>query len=107
MAAGSKLIVVDGVDYVPAGSVTDHSQSPVKIVILQRGWVMVGRWSRTNDNCTLDNASVIERWGTTKGLGELVDGPTKNTKLAPCGHVEFHILGVVAAISAREDAWSL
>ncbi len=96
-------ITVDGAEYVKKSDL--HADSPVKIVILQRGWVMVGRWSRDGDNCTLDDASVIERWGTTKGLGELVDGPTENTKLAPCGHVEFHILGVVAAISADESKW--
>ncbi len=105
-------ISVNGVAYVRADSMTtatppSYADSPIKIVILQRGWVMVGRWGRDGDNCTLDDAKVIERWGTTKGIGELVAGPVKGkTQLRDCGHVEFHILGVVAAISCDEAGWS-
>lgn len=100
-------ITVNGVDYIPANSVTrDLSDSPVRIVILQRGWVMIGRWSQDGDKCRLDNASVIRKWGTTKGLGELVDGPTDKTILDPIGQVEFHILGVVASV-ACDPGWPL
>lgn len=95
-------ITVDGITYT-AG--TDHTDSPVKIVILQRGWVMVGRWGADGDLCWLDDAKVVRRWGTTQGLGELVDGPLADTVLDPAGHVEFHRLGVVAAISANPDKW--
>lgn len=94
-------VVVDGRTYV-----LQPSPSAIKIVILQRGWVMIGRWSRDGDDCSLDNAHVIRQWGTKKGIGELVGGPTSSTVLDPAGHVEFHILTVVATIDAEESAWA-
>lgn len=100
-------ITVDGTTYVPADTVRpDHTDSPVRIVILQRGHVMVGRWSTDGDMCSLDDAAVIRRWGTTKGLGELAHGPTSNTVLDPAGHVEFHVLATIATISVDADAWA-
>lgn len=100
----NEKIEINGVQYVRADSVA-NIDSEIKIVILQRGWVMIGRWSQDGEKCALDDAKVIEHWGTTKGLGELVNGPTKNTKLSPCGHVEFHILGVIATISVDDSKW--
>ena len=94
-------VIIDGVTYHPETKISD-----IKIVILQRGWVMIGRWSRVGDMCSLDNAHVIRQWGTKKGLGELVDGPSSSTILDPSGHVEFHILTVVATLDAKEDAWA-
>jgi len=79
----------------------------LKIVVLQRGWVLIGRFKRGGDRCTLSNASVIRRWGTTKGLGELADeGPKQDTLLDKChGLVEFNELTMVLSISAREEKW--
>jgi hypothetical protein len=79
----------------------------VAIAILQRGWVMVGRLSRAGDQVHLENASVIRRWGTTNGLGELAtEGPKQNTVLDPTGKVQFHELTAIAIISCQEDKWS-
>jgi hypothetical protein len=78
----------------------------LKIVVLQRGWVLIGTFEQNGDKCKLHNAAVIRNWGTTKGLGELVDGPTVSTKLDKChGVVEFHELTIVLSISAREEKW--
>ncbi len=104
----SETITVNGVDYVPKGTVAiAQPNGELKIVILQRGWVMVGRMERSGSECKLHNASVIRNWGTTKGLGEIaVKGPTKDTKLDPCGGlVEFDYLTVVASISVEEKKW--
>ena len=54
----------------------------------------------------LKDASVIRRWGTTKGLGQLINGPLKETVLDPCGTVEIHEQTVVAAIKC-EGGWNL
>jgi hypothetical protein len=76
------------------------------IVILQRGWVMVGRLNKNGYNCELSNASVIRLWGTSKGLGEIaLNGPTSNTKLDPCGLVKFHLMTTVATIHCEESKW--
>lgn len=99
---------VNGVKYVPKNSQQIQQPSgPMKIVILQRGWVMVGKLERNGSDCKLHNASVIRSWGTTKGLGELaINGPTKNTVLDPCGGVvEFDYLTVVASLSVDERKW--
>lgn len=93
---------INGVEYVP---ITEDGV--IKIVILQRGWVMVGKYSRDGDDCRLTNASVIRNWGTTRGLGEIAqDGPTKDTKLDPTnGLVEFHRLTEIATITVNQEKW--
>lgn len=85
---------------------TENSNSPVKIAILQRGWVFVGRYSKTGSNCKLNFAYCIRQWGTTKGLGELVNGPTDKTVLDNAGTVRFHELGIVALIDCDDSKWS-
>lgn len=81
--------------------------SDVRIVILQRGWVMVGLYGRDGEDCWLEKAHVIRRWGTTRGLGELaVNGPLSNTQMDPCGRVDFHVLTVVATIRCEASRWS-
>ena len=77
-----------------------------QIVILNRGWVVVGDYSEKGDECYLTNASVIRVWGTTKGLGELAEkGPLTNTKLDPCPNVTFHKLTMVARMDVLEENW--
>jgi hypothetical protein len=102
-----KTVIIDDEEYVPA-SECKELDSPVKIVILQRGWAMVGRFERKDSECKLHDASVIRVWGTTKGLGEIAkDGPTSSTKLDKCnGLVEFDYLTVVATLSCDDKKWS-
>lgn len=76
-----------------------------QIVVLQRGWIVVGHVTRDGDELTITNASVIRRWGTTKGLGQLVNGPTPTTRLDPAGTIRAHILTVVMTIDA--PGWTL
>ena len=100
-----KTIEVNGVTYYSDKPKT--SSGNVKIVILQRGWCMVGRFERKENECKLSDASVIRTWGTTKGLGEIAEGgPTTSTKLDKCnGLVEFDYLTVVASIECNEKNW--
>ena len=79
----------------------------IKIVILPRGWNMIGHFSQEGSKCKLEKAAVIRRWGTSKGLGELaMSGPLSNTILDPCPlPVEFHELTVIATISCVEGVW--
>ena len=76
-------VIIGNVEYSPL-----EQKGNIKIVILQRGWNMVGRFERVGSDCKLHNASVIRIWGTTKGLGEIAkDGPTKGTSIifkSPC-----------------------
>lgn len=78
-----------------------------RIVVLQRGWVVVGNLYKMGQDFTLRNASVIRNWGTDKGLGQIANGgPTANTKLDPSPDIHFHELTVVMAISCKESVWS-
>lgn len=108
MAKTSNSVTIDGVEYVPKSSQpTPEIVGDLKIVVLQRSWVMVGRLERNGSDCKLHNASVIRIWGTKGGLGEIAkDGPTKSTILDKCnGVVEFDFLTVVASISCEESKW--
>lgn len=81
--------------------------NPVKIVILQRGWVVVGRFSKEGSECKLEDASVIRRWGTTKGLGEIAkNGPTSSTTLDNTPTITYHELTAVATINCEESQWT-
>ena len=101
-------VELNGVIYVRKDSVkqTQEHSGDIKIVILQRGWVYVGRFERTGNDCKLHNASCIRIWGTTKGLQELVNGVTTTTKLDKCdGVVEFDWLTTVHTITCNAEAW--
>lgn len=71
-----------------------------QIVILQRGWVMVGLMKKTGYQCTLDDAAVIRKWGTTSGLPELADnGPLSGTVLEKTKQtIRFHYMTVIATL---------
>lgn len=101
-------IQINGLSYVPKGADKVQYDGDIKIVVLQRGWVMVGRFEKSGSECKLHGASVIRNWGTTKGLGEIAAaGPTSSTKIDPTnGLVEFDYLTVVATISCNKVAWA-
>jgi len=103
-----KVISIDGVDYVRKDAAENYTAAgDIKIVVLQRGWVLVGRLEKDGTQCKLHNASVIRQWGTTKGLGEIAQlGPLSNTKLDKCGGlVEFDILTMVLSLTCQESKW--
>jgi hypothetical protein len=101
-----QVIKIDEIEYVRADSVPKTSGT-IRIVILQRGWVMVGRFSQDKENCKLENAHVVRIWGTTSGLGQIaIDGPTKTTVLDKCPTVRFHELTVIATIDCVEEKWA-
>ena len=94
-------MIIDGVEYVPK----NKEQGSVKIVVLQRGWVYVGFYSRDKSECVLDNSKCIRSWGTTKGLGELISGPTSSTKLDDAGTVKFHRISEILTLDCEEEKW--
>lgn len=57
------------------------------IVVLDRGFVYVGDTTVDSEWVRIKNARNIRVWGTIKGLGELQNGPTKETVLDECGEV--------------------
>lgn len=100
-----KALLSDDKETVDRGE-TFNTGSEIKIVILQRGWVFVGRFDQVGSRCTLTNAKNIRTWGTTKGLGEIAEGgPTSSTKLDDVNNVIFHELTVIATIDCDKKAW--
>lgn len=79
-----------------------------RIVVLQRGWVAVGDLDRSAaPQLKLENASIIRRWGTTKGLGELAaSGPLAQTVLDAAGTLEFHEFAVVTTFVTDAGKWT-
>jgi len=85
---------------------TPTFESGKHIVILQRGWVVVGDVEQIGQTVTVNNASVIRSWGTTKGIGQLaLEGPQESTKLDPCGTVKTHELAIIATMKCKESKW--
>jgi hypothetical protein len=74
-----------------------------QIVVLERGFVYVGKVKVDGDWVTIENARNIRRWGTTKGLGELAGGPTKETKLDEAGTVQAPMRSVIQFVQCTRD----
>ena len=81
----------------PAVAQIDHG---LQIAVLDRGFVYIGNIVTDGEWCYIENAWNIRRWGTTRGLGELVDGPTSDTQLDRVGSVRvpFHVLHHLIAV---------
>jgi hypothetical protein len=77
----------------------------VAIVVLDRGFVYIGRVTVDGDWCVIENAKNIRVWGTTKGLGELVKGPTAKTQLDQVGTVRAPMRAVISVIDVESDKW--
>ena len=96
----SGVVIVDDQRYV-----REKTTGDIAIVVLDRGFVYVGRFVRNGDDCELRGKNII-RWGTDKHLAQLASGPQENTRLGDCCHISFsyrdrvnHIIGV------DQDAW--
>ena len=100
--------LIDDVEYVRADKAV-RAEGDIKIVILQRGNVVVGRLSADKDNkdmMVLGNSAVIRRWGTTKGLGQIASGgPTSGTVLDKTPTIRFHVLTTIAIIDCEVSKW--
>lgn len=97
-------VIINGVVYIPK---EQNLSNDLRIVVLQRGWVYIGKFNKGEDGvCTLSNSSCIRIWGTKNGLQELVAGPTKDTKLDKCnGDVQFDWLTVIHTIKVNKEIW--
>ena len=77
-----------------------------RIVVLQRGWVVVGEYSQSGDEVTVSRSRTIRRWGTSKGLAELRNGPLASTQLDDGGTVRCHRLAIVMTIDCNPEKWA-
>lgn len=110
ISINSNSVFINGKEYLPKDEI-NNQKSPnytgdIKICVLQRGWVYIGRFSQNKSQCKLQNAYCIQTWGTTKGLPELVNGATSSTKLNKCdGEINFHEGSLLFTIDVKEEKW--
>lgn len=101
-----ETMMIDEVKYIRADQ-ADVKPTTKQIVVLQRGWIVVGDVSKTETEVTIKNCSVIRVWGTSNGLGEIaMGGPTSKTKLDPCPNIIVHPLSVVLYMNVNTEKWN-
>lgn len=71
------------------------------IVVLDRGFVYVGNVIELPDRVIIRNAKNIRVWGTTKGLGELREGPLTGTKLDVVGEVIAYRAAIIHFVPCK------
>ena len=93
-------LTLNGIEYVRKDSIAaPPAMGPVRIVVADRGWVFVGNCQDHADgSVTITNCRNIRRWGTTAGLGELVNGPKAETKADAYGIVRTLPLLSIAVV---------
>lgn len=96
-------IKIDDVEYIRKDETTEGD---IKIVVLDRGYVYVGNVTLEENFVVIRNAKNIRYWGTTKGLGELVNGPTPTTKLDIVGTVRANTKALINLIDVDQSKWS-
>ena len=102
-----ETIQIDKVEYVRADKVKTL-EGDIKIVVADRGFVYIGVMSPVTEESAfveLNKAQNIRVWGTTKGLGELVNGPTPSTKLDPVGTMKIPMRAVISIINVDSTKW--
>ena len=80
----------------------------IRILMLDRGHVLVGRVSLHPDlafHWRVTSARTIRQWGTTRGLAQLVSGPTKDTVLDDPANETIGFRAVLRILDASADGW--
>lgn len=79
--------------------------SGFRIAVLDRGFVFVGHCdSKTKPGILIiTKCRNIRYWGTKNGLGELRDGPLKETKLDEVGTVEVPAKSLIFTIPCTRE----
>lgn len=71
------------------------------IVVLDRGFVYVGNVTELPDRVVIKDAKNIRVWGTTKGLGELREGPVSGTKTDVVGEVIAYRAAIIHLVPCK------
>ena len=101
-----QTLKIDDVEYIRKDAVL-NTNGEIKIVVLDRGFVYVGCVEIEDDFVVIRNAKNIRQWGTTKGLGELVNGPLPSTKLDSVGTVHAASRALISLIDVEQSKWNL
>ncbi len=80
-------------------------ESSIEIVVIDHGFVYVGRCEYQAHSVTIHGARCLIRWGTTEHLGQLRNGPRDETKLGASCTVEVKQARINHVIEVDQDAW--
>lgn len=95
-----------GDDAVPPEPVPEWETLPLRLAILDRGFVYVGRIKETPEGIRIERAACVRRWGTTNGLGQLAaEGPTRQTILEESLPVIVYRAAVMHQIECDAGKW--
>lgn len=96
-----ETMMINKVEYIRRDSVkTPIDMGEKRIIVADKGWVFVGDCTDNEDGTvTIKNASNIRRWGTSKGLGELINGPLSETIYDPYGTVKTKSVAEIAVVT--------
>lgn len=101
------VIKIDETEYVRKDSIA-ATNTEIKIVVLDRGFVYVGKPAMDEfhkDTLIIMQARNIRQWGTTKGLAELLNGPTGKTVLDASMTVRVPMRAVLQQIDVDQGSW--
>ena len=82
--------------------------SGVRILVLDRGFVVVGKVEPHPDlafHWLVSPCRTIRQWGTTRGLAQLVSGPTEQTRLDDICIEEIPWRAVLKMMIVEEEKW--
>jgi hypothetical protein len=88
-----------------SASKPENANGELQIVVMQRAHIVIGRFYQSGDQCRVEDARIIRCWGTTKGLAELIDGPTSKTILEMHGTIYFHEMSVIYRMPVKAEKW--
>ena len=80
----------------------------IKIMVLDRGFVKIALVKRHPElafHWFLEKSRTIRVWGTSKGLAELVNGPTDSTVMDHLHSSTVPFRAVLDIIDVREEKW--
>lgn len=95
-----KELLVNGERFVRAADCGE-----IKIVVLERGFVYIGRYHEDGNEVSIFGARSLIRWGTSAHLGELAHGPTESTRLGESCTARARISQVIHTIEVDQDVW--
>jgi len=91
-------IMINDTEYIKKDSIP-APMGEKRIIVADRGWVFAGDCiDEDNGDVTIHNAQNIRKWGTSRGLGQLTNGPLNNTVLDPYGTVRVKPIVSIAII---------
>jgi hypothetical protein len=94
--------MVNGIEYIPK-----PAEGDIKIVVLERGFVYVGEVTELDDGIRVENARNIIRWGTSRHIAELVNGPLEDTRLGDVCSFKAYTHSVIHMLDVESEKWKI